>query len=251
MKKVILKVVIIMLVFLSVNANAEAYYTNNNGIEFTEFQYNTLVDILSEKNVAEFTLEEYEQFKVENMVEGNYEYTTQEFEVPEAPYQGALVPYGLTHETTSKKLTLSKGCFGDHCDIVLTVSWKKTPAVTSYDVIGVRLVNTVFYDSTNSLTHKYGSTYKSGYDGSKKTGEGLGDAFKITSDIDYATLAVRVNNTSNGVVYGSYQHAVKTVTLAKATNFTFSGTGYGSVFVWPSSYGQIYDQMAGVSTKLN
>ena len=250
MKKNILKVMIIALVLFSTSVKADAYYTNENGLEFTEFQYNTLVDILNEKSVRTLTQEEYDHFNVENMIEGEYEYNTQEFETYETPFTAGVMPLASYHETTSKKITLSKACTSSYCLMSVILIWKKVPSVTSYDVIGVRLANTTFYDSLNDFTAKFGSTTTSSYAGYKKTSEGLGDSVSIKSNVEYVSLNVRVKPTSNGAVYASYQHAVKTVTLAQSLNFTFSGTGYGSVFVWPSSYGSIYDKMGGASLNL-
>ena len=244
-----LKVMIILLTFFTVKVNADAYYTNSNGLEFDEFQYNAMVDILDEEKVADMTQKEYNHFNVANMKEGNFEYTTKEYETRATPQTGGIQPYGF-YETSSKKLTVSKGCTTSFCLITTTLVWKKVPSVTSYDVIGMRLANTTFYDDYNDVTIKDGGVVTSNYSGKKRTSEGVGIALKISNQIDYATLSVRVKPTSNGTVYGSYQHAVTTVTLSKALNFTFSGTGYGSVFVWPSSYGRIYDQMGGTSVDL-
>ncbi|MCH5166668.1 MAG: hypothetical protein J1F35_02125 [Erysipelotrichales bacterium] len=254
MKKNVLKVMIIMLVFFSTSvkadSNYEVFYTNNNGLEFTEFQYSTLVDILDAEKVTNLTEEEYNYFEVENMIEGQYEYTTQEFYVHETPMTSGVMPLAY-YETTSKRLTLSKTCSSSsYCTMSSTLTWKKTPAVTSYDVIGVRLVNTSFYDSTNDFLYSYGSTTTTNYTGTKRTSEGVGVVVKISSNINYVSHKCRVKPTSNGVVYASYQHAVKDITFAKAIDFTFSGTGYGSVFVWPSSYGTIYDKMGGASVNL-
>lgn len=256
MKKNILKVMIIMLVLFSTSVKASSYssddiyFINKNGIRFTEFQYNVLVDILSKAIIANFTQEEYDNFGVENIIEGEYEYVTQEFFTRETSSVGGIMPLAF-HETTSKKLTLSKNCNSNYCAMNTTLTWKATPVVTSYDVIGARLVNTSFYDDLNSVTITSTSGgYKSGYAGTKKTSTGVGNAIKISSDVYYITHSFRVKPASNGAVYASYQHAIKTVTLTQALNFTFSGSGYGSVFIWPSSYGQIYDQMGGVKENL-
>ena len=247
--KNVLKVMIIMLVLFSVSVKADAYYTNDNGLEFTEFQYNTLVDILSEKQIKVLTEEQYNYFEVNNMVEGEYEYSTEEFYTRETPMTAGVMPLAY-YETAGKKLTLSKGCSSSYCTMTTTVTWKTTPVVTSYDIIGVRLVNTTFYDSLNDFSYKYGNTTKYTYDGTKKTSGGLADAVKISKNIDYVSFKCRVNKTSNGVVYSSYQHAVNDVTLSKTLDFTFSGTGYGSVFLWPSSYSSNFDKMGGTSVTL-
>ena len=256
MKKDFLKVMIIMFLLFSTSVNAssyssdEIYFINKNDIGFTEFQYNVLVDILSKEIVSNFTQEEYDNFHVENIIEGEYEYVTQEFFTRETSSTSGIMPLAY-YETASKKLTLAKNCNSNYCAMNTTLTWKTTPVVTSYDVIGARLVNTTFYDDLNAITvtSRTGAV-KTGCAGTTKTNKGVGNAIKIASDVYYITHSFRVNPASNGTVYASYQHAVNTMTLSKALNFTFSGSGYGSVFVWPLTYSSNYDKMGGVSLDL-
>ena len=245
MRKRLLGVMIIALSLFSINVKADAYYKNENGLELTEFQYKVLVDMFSEEKIEEFTEEDYAALHVERMIEGKYKYKVEEFEAPEESYPGGLVPY-VFHETPSKKLTMAVFDHGDSCTISLTVSWKKSPVVASYDVIGIRVANSMIYDDTNSFDAKMDGKVTTSYARAVKTELGLADVFKITNGISYASLDTRVRKTNNGVVYGSYQHATKAITLTNASNFTFAGTGYGSVFLWPSSIKGTYDNMSGV-----
>lgn len=245
MRKRLLGVMIIALSLFSINVKADAYYKNANGLELTEFQYKVLVDMFSEEKIEEFTEEDYDALHVERMIEGKYKYKVEEFETPEESYPGGLVPY-VFHETPSKKLTMAVFNNGDFCTISLTVSWKKSPVVASYDVIGIRVANSMIYDDTNSFDAKMDGKVTTSYARAVKTELGLADVFKITNGISYASLDTRVRKTNNGVVYGSYQHATKAITLTNASNFTFAGTGYGSVFLWPSSIRSTYDNMSGV-----
>ena len=245
MRKRLLGVMIIALSLFSINVKADAYYKNENGLELTEFQYKVLVDMFSEEKIEEFTEEDYDELHVERMIEGKYKYKVEEFEAPEESYPGGLVPY-VFHETPSKKLTMAVFDHGDSCTISLTVSWKKSPVVASYDVIGIRVANSMIYDDTNSFDAKMDGKVTTSYARAVKTELGLADVFKITNGISYASLDTRVRKTNNGVVYGSYQHATKAITLTNASNFTFAGTGYGSVFLWPSSIKGTYDNMSGV-----
>ena len=245
MRKRLLGVMIIALSLFSINVKADAYYKNENGLELTEFQYKVLVHMFSEEKIEEFTEEDYDALHVERMIEGKYKYKVEEFEAPEESYPGGLVPY-VFHETPSKKLTMAVFDHGDSCTISLTVSWKKSPVVASYDVIGIRVANSMIYDDTNSFDAKMDGKVTTSYARAVKTELGLADVFKITNGISYASLDTRVRKTNNGVVYGSYQHATKAITLTNASNFTFAGTGYGSVFLWPSSIKGTYDNMSGV-----
>lgn len=251
MKKKILSVMIFTLSLCTignVQAEEEPYFITYGGVELTEYQYNTLVDILSEESVRNITEEDYNALHVERMIEGKYSYTTKEYEIVDPTYPGGIVPYAY-HETTSKKLTLSKACFDSVCGIAVTAYWKKVPSVKSYDVIGIRFENTTFY-GPQSFYYSTTTGGTASYDANVKTTTGAAFVKKITSDINYVALDANLNYAYNGIVFASYQHATSSVTLAQAKNFTFKGTGYGGVFLWPMSIRTKYDQMGGVSETL-
>lgn len=252
MKKRILSVMVITISLCAIGnvyADETAYYTTTNGIELTEFQYNTLVKILSAERVSRLNENDYNVLHVDRMVPGEYSFKTEEFIIPEETTSGDITPYAY-HETPAKKLTLSRACDNGVCAIGVTTYWKSTPKVTSYDVIGVRFDNTSFnkevvgcyYVENNSGTTSMSKTIKSN--------NGAACIKKISSGIDYMTLDIDLNYKSNGIAFASYQHAVSSVTLSQASNFSFDGTGYGSVFLWPMSIRTKYDQMAGVSETL-
>ena len=51
-------------------------------------------------------------------------------------------------------------------------------------------------------------------------------------------------------VYGSYQHAMTAVTLAKSKSYTISHNGYGKVINFATAVQNDYDNMQGVSISL-
>ena len=51
-------------------------------------------------------------------------------------------------------------------------------------------------------------------------------------------------------VYGSYQHAMTSVTLAKSKSYTISHNGYGKVINFATAVQNDYDNMQGVSISL-
>ena len=64
----------ILLSCLALNCStvfADAYYTNDNGLEFSEFQYELMTTVLDEDMVAEMTEDEYNSFGVANMNQEN------------------------------------------------------------------------------------------------------------------------------------------------------------------------------------
>ena len=241
MKKAVLCFVSLILIFYGNAVYAdEAYYTNLNGLKFTEYQYNTLVEMLNEHIVETLTYEEYQNFNVDSIVEGEYFYNIVEDDTSSNLNSRSF------HETTCKKIVLSGSCSSTKCAMALTTNWKCIPAVKSYDVMGVRLASTTFYDDARTFTFRYNGNTTTSYAGLRGASNGVGYAFKIPSsgNVDYAALVFNVK--PQGRVYGTYQHAVENISLNTALDFTFNSSGYGGVFAWPSSYGQIYDQMAGV-----
>lgn len=252
MKKRILSVMVITISLCAIGnvyADETAYYTTTNGIELTEFQYNTLVKILSAERVSRLNANDYDVLHVDRMIPGEYSFKTEEFQIGDETTSGDITPYAY-HETPAKKLTLSRACDLGICAISVTNYWKSTPKVTSYDVIGVRFDNTSFYHTNTGCYYVADGNQTTSFNKIKTESNGAACIKKISSNIDYMTVDVALNYTSNGIVFASYQHAVSSVTLSQAADFTFKGTGYGSVFLWPMSIRTKYDQMAGVSETL-
>lgn len=219
---------------MEVNAE-EVYYRNNNGLPFTEFQYEMMVERFDEDIVANMKYKPYQMLGVSNINEDNYEQEVLE------PSSNSRATY---YETTCKKIAIAKSCSTSKCIISFSNDWKCIPAVKSYDVSGIRL------SSTNFSASDYEAYFESnGVDtdpaGSRGASNGIGYAFKVPSsgDIGYSLVTATVNKT--GAVYGSYQHGVRSMSLSRALDFTFSATGQGGVFEW-GSYDNYFDCMGGV-----
>lgn len=252
MKKSFLSVMVITIslcVIGNVYADDTAYYITTNGIELTEFQYNTLVKILSAERVRRLDETDYDVLHVAKMKPGEYTLKTEEFQIPDETTSEGIVPYSY-HETPAKKLSLSRVCDNGVCGIAVTTYWKTQPKVTSYDVIGIRFDNTNFNKDVIGCYYSANGSGTASMDKKIKTSNGAACIKKISSGIDYMTIDADLNYKSNGIAFASYQHAVSSVTLSQASNFSFDGTGYGSVFLWPMSIRTKYDQMAGVSETL-
>ena len=220
----------------SMEVNAEkVYYRNNNGLPFTEYQYQMMVERFDEDVVANMKYKPYQMLGVSNINEDNYE---------QEVYQVTNNSRATYYETTCKKIAISKGCNTSTCAINFTNNWKCIPAVKSYDVSGIRLSSTSFSNTS------YDSYFESdGVDtdpaGSRGASNGIGYAFKVPSsgDIGYSVVSATVNKT--GAVYGSYQHGVRSMSLSRALDFTLSSVGLGGVFDF-GSYDDYFDQMSGV-----
>lgn len=220
----------------SIEVNAEeVYYRNNNGLPFTEYQYQMMVERFDEDIVANMKYKPYQMLDVSNITEENYEQEVLE------PSSNSRATY---YETTCKKIVISKACTSSFCVVNFSNDWKCIPVVRSYDVSGIRLSSTNFYNTNYDAYYESNGTATDPA-GSRGASNGLGYAFKVPSsgDIGYSLVTAYVKPT--GAVYASYQHGVKSMSLSRALDFTFTATGQGGVFEW-GSYDEYFDCMGGL-----
>ena len=234
MKKILLGI-ISLLIIGSLNVKAEAYYINENGLPFTEYQYQVMVDRIGLEDVETMPYIIYDSMKINEITEENY--TAVSYEEPNQTR-------GTYYETSCKKITISKTCDSVDCTVSFTNDWKCIPKVKSYDVIGIRLSSTNF-TTTNETAYFLSNGVTTNPAGSKGASNGVGFALKVPSSGDIGYSLVLADVAKSGVVYGSYQHGVKSMNLNTALNFTFTSTGQGGVFEW-GSYDSYFDQMGGV-----
>lgn len=150
----------------------------------------------------------------------------------------------IEYETENKKLSLSANCLEKEniCQVMFNTTWKKNPQTKSYDLMGIRLSDTIFLDE-NIFTlandeieplYKYNSH------------RGFGAIYNLSHNkINYITQTFNVEY--RGSIYATYQHASKKLGLEDAKQFNFSSTGYGEVFSWENKKIQdTYDDMPGI-----
>ena len=56
-------------VFLFSNVKAESYYTNKNGVEMSETEYNTIKTLFQEDYVSVITQDEFNKYKNANIID--------------------------------------------------------------------------------------------------------------------------------------------------------------------------------------
>lgn len=150
----------------------------------------------------------------------------------------------IEYETQNKKLSLSANCLESEnlCRVVFTTTWKYRPITNSYDVVGVRLSDTIFLDDnfTSFADDEINPEYN------YHSHRGFASVFDLsTNTINSITQTFNVEY--GGSIYATYQHASKAVSLDDAKNFNFSSTGNGEVFSWKSKKTQkSYDDMLGI-----
>ncbi len=236
-------VILFILSFISVDVNAEAFYTNKNGVEFTEREYSFISNFYFEGYQDYMTISDYEEFKDSNIINGNvniqekydYDYNT-------------LIPYTSSfHETPSKILKLSSSCSSD-CTINVTVTWKKIPSTKSYDLIGAYFENTSLNQIISSKMY-YGGNTASPIENNLKS-NGVSSTFKIPSTSKAISISQTYKVSKGGRLYVSYQHAKNSVSLVESRKYEFSRNGYGNVFKFDPSVISKYDAMQGLKLDL-
>ena len=214
----------------------EIYYTNSKGVSMTEEEYEFIGQLYRDGFQEHITQELYDNIIENNLMEREIERKT-------VIHQDSPLLRGSYHTTSYKSLSITKSCGSDNCLIIISLDWLANPAVRSYDVIGA-----LFHNVTRLSTPVtyYGDSISSNTTGTYKyASDGVGASLKLgTGNNIYVTQQFYVSR--GGTVFGSYQHATKSITLNESRNYNFHINGFGSVFQFGTTGLDVYDGMAGV-----
>lgn len=233
----VLSTAIIGIGTVNAEANNNIYYTNPNGINLTEKEYNLVKTMFDDHFLEIMNQEDYNYINRLDVNNKEVEITVKEPDYIQSRTSSYV-------ETQAKRLAIGKSCTGNSCAIIINNTWKYVPKVKSYDVIGAMLSNTYGYvtifkfDGTNHVCNNY-----------VKNSDGIGCSYKLDSSATeefYTYMSFDVY--TGGLVYGSYQHAISSVTLSQSKNYSFDINGYGNVFLFNTTKARnSYDGMDGVS----
>ena len=219
-------------------AKEEVYYTNDNGVSLTEKEYNFISEMYWDGFQKFVTKELYADLKSDDIFSHPIEKKVFEY--------NPKITRGDKVEDAARELVITKSC-ADNCLITVIYTWKGTPTVKSYDVIGAYFENTSLQNSpftiaVSSVEQKFITDYK-------KASNGLGASFKMIQGNDaQITHSFRVSK--GGHVYASYQHAMDDVSYEDSIDYTFSRFGYGNVFQFSEKSRKYYDEMNGVDIEV-
>jgi hypothetical protein len=229
---------------ISVNAD-EVYYTNQNGVEFTETEYNYYTDMYYDgfqDAVTQSMLDEVNTYGFigQPITKSVYDEDDQRIEPSR----------GLIHETNAKRLAMAKSCSGGYCNIVVTLTWKGQPKIKSYDVIGALLYGSINLNSEPStyLGYSGGTLF---YGDEYYVGGGFGTSVKLQTSSTFMHISQSYIVSGEGTLYASYQHAIQNITKATSQLYTVGYGGYGGVFHFYGNAIGKFDQMGGVDTYIN
>lgn len=233
--KIIFSFIILFLSISLVNAK-DIYYINENNVYLTKDEYDFVVNMFYDGYQHLMTIDDY------NIIFENGNDSIQKIESRTIEtFNYSRVTY---HETASKYFTIKKSC-SSNCLITLVAEWKKNPNVRSYDVIGARLdgVNLVSTPSTTAANTSSSNTSLEMVSDSN----GFGISVKLPTGGSNMMVSQYFRVSTGGTVYGSYQHAAATISLANSKKYSISSSGFGGVFLFQSSVRDYYDGMGGVN----
>ena len=186
----------------------EVYYVNQNNVEFTKEEYDFISYMFWDGAQNQMSLNDYDDFVNSNIMNG---------ELDSQIYYDLPLTRSTSIEDANRTLKIVKSC-SSNCFISVTLTWKNSPTVRSYDVMGAYLSGTSLVNTPTTSITASGTTTT--YRDIKNDTNGFGVSMKLPT---YGTSMVinqsfRVNK--GGTVYASYQHAMKSISLANSKNYT-------------------------------
>lgn len=233
-KKFFLIVFLLNVIFIHSVYASEVYYKNSNDVAFSKCEYDFISNFTWEGFQTSMTSEDFSNIfryaDCNNVIESDF---------------NSVSTFGTIHVTQNKSLKISKSCATSYCSVSTVLKWINLPTVRSYDLIGVYFRNT-------SLENNGVITYVNNSPASeiKRTNNGFGVSVKLPTGNNAISVTQIFTVKKTGTVYASYQHAVRSVTLATSKKYSISFSGYGSVFLFENGVNSYYDAMGGVNITL-
>ncbi len=233
MKKMFVVMFLSILCVMPYAVNAETnLYTTQFGVTVDKALYDKMCEIYSVHYVETLTEEQFNQLANNNLDE-----------VVKVKYESEDNARGSYYSSNAKAVYFVKN--GNY--LTLLASWMAVPNVHSFDVMGIRLSgcslngNYAFkqtYVSSGSLyvvTNGMNQTFTNGFGSSALLQYGTDNEYSLTFAY-----------TGSGTVYGTYQHAMSSISQAGSLDYTIHQNGYGRVLAFSPSSALYYDQMPGV-----
>ncbi len=230
MKKIVFMILTLMSITCCNFVNAESiYYTNNNGVNFTEKQYRYIEKMFDKEYIDIISQEEFDNFK-------DTGFNAEKIEKVES-YFNNDIRSSIT--TTAKTLSITK----DGTIINIKLKWLKNPNVKSLDLIGFRMIGGNLLAIPITFVNSK-MVQQSNY---KQDGNNFGQIVNISSISNGGYITQQIMYSGSGKIYGSYQHAVKRTTYKIANSYNFKPSGYGDVFEFYGTALKVYDCMQGIN----
>lgn len=244
-------VIALLVLFVSVEQVNATKYENYFGVEMTNEEYNTLLNLgFSEDEIYHMDETTYLENRDldANLVSKDTKYyktiytdlagTPAAVEITEDEYnnQSSLSARGsVTTEYKQMVTTLSQN--GSKYRYKVSLAWRSLPSTRSYDIIGVGFEDNVYINSSVYFNFYYCNssgtcTTDATYYDKKKTSTGGSAVYKLPTSIVSlsATLYYDVSkNTSSTITHlemcGDYSHATKTISVSNISDYNISING--------------------------
>lgn len=238
MKKILyLLVGVFMLLGVSRVSALSNTYVNANHVEMEYELYEKLSELYSKKYMEFVTKERYDELK---------ETDFDAVEVVRYVDRPLIQPFASKVETEYKILKFIK----NGTMVTLHLQWKKMPATRSYDVMGIRFNGVKLngsivvkqYDNINGSRFISSGNYS-------MFSNGFGVSFLLPNgNLNELEEHIEFRYSGSGTIYGTYQHAQRSLSLADSKKYSISSLGLGSVLKFASTtISDKYDKMNGVS----
>ena len=266
LKKIIMTISILLVMIISSSVKAA---------NLTEEEYTRLRNVFSEERISIMSDEEATQYlsydlEYSNRVSKYYKVTettngtiTTEVSKEEATTaaKNNISTRATYHATSYKNIEITTSQTGTNSYFIyVTNNWLITPRVKSYDVIAMRVDDATISSGTQRGMQAYTTNgitdvVNYSYQGTNMvlSSNGFGISMNLVDAAQGFTCEIQAIVTATSqwaTVYGSYQHAMTAVTLAKSKSYTISHNGYGKVINFATAVQNDYDNMQGVSIEL-
>lgn len=266
LKKIIMTISILLVMIISTNVKA-ANLTDEEYARLRNVFSDERISIMSDEDATRYLSYDLEHtnkvskyYRVTETTNGTISTEVSEEEAINAA-KNNISTISTLHTTTYKNIQITASKINTNKYLIyLSNDWLITPRVKSYDVIAMRVDDATITAGTQNGTQMYtingtSDTVDYSYQGTNMvlSSNGFGISMNLvdaasgfTCDIE----AIVTATTKWATVYGSYQHAMTAVTLAKSKSYTISHNGYGKVINFATAVQNDYDNMQGVSISL-
>lgn len=268
LKKIIMTISILLVMIISSSVKA----ANLTEEEYERLRYvfsDARISFMSDEDAARYLSYDLEHtnkvskyYRVTETTNGTISTEVSKEEAISAAETENNISTRATYHTTSyKNIEISTSQTGTNSYLIyVTNNWLITPRVKSYDVIAMRVDDATISSGTQSgvqfyTTNGVTDAVNYSYQGTNMvlSSNGFGISMNLVDAASGFTCeieAIVTATTKWATVYGSYQHAMTAVTLAKSKSYTISHNGYGKVINFATAVQNDYDNMQGVSISL-
>ena len=266
LKKIIMTISILLVMIISTNVKA-ATLTDEEYDRLRNVFSDARISLMSDEDAARYLSYDLEStnkvskyYKVIETTNGTITTEVSKEEATNAA-KNDISTRATYHRTSYKNIEIMTTHINDNKYLMYLVNlWLINPRVKSYDVIAMRVDDATMTSGSQHGSQIYkingvSDSVEYSYNGTNMvlSSNGFGISMNLVDDASEFACEIEAIVTATSqwaTVYGSYQHAMTAVTLAKSKSYTISHNGYGKVINFATAVQNDYDNMQGVSIEL-